>query len=95
MLSNVTTNSKLSKNVQGAKSSAKSRALGGGARHFSTISSAKSREVEKENGPLLDGLGDDDNELQKIREKFAEIDGWDMEFEDVEVLDQSSQEGFR
>jgi hypothetical protein len=89
-----------SKNVRGAASKAKANnakgstntnaSQSGGARHLHTTSGARSR-ADKENTPLLGGTICD--ELQAIRDKFAEIDDWDMEFEEVEV--DSSQAGYR
>jgi hypothetical protein len=89
-----------SKNVRGAASKAKANnakgstntnaSQSGGARHLHTTSSERSR-ADKENTPLPGGTISD--ELQAIRDKFAEIDDWDMEFEEVEV--DSSQAGYR
>ena len=89
VLSNATN---VSKNVRGAASlgSKGSKHQSGGARHLDTISAARGR-GGKENTPLHDGT----DELQAMRRKFAEIDGWDMEFEDVEVLDRSSEVDMR
>lgn len=81
-----------SKNVHGAASDATgkgSASQSGGARHLHTISSGRGR-ADKENTQLRGGISD---ELQAIREKFAEVDDWDMEFEEVDV--QSSQDGYR
>jgi hypothetical protein len=102
VLSSISTNSKIakSKNAQGAKSGGsfiKAKA-GGGARHLNTISSARGRGRGKENGSLAGGLldQDEDEELKRQREKFDEIDGWGLEFEDVAVEeDGSSQAGYR
>ena len=108
ILSNISTNSKVSKrsakNVQGANGSSNSYAknssskAGGGARHLNTISRGRGREIEKENDTFGGGFDvddDGDDELRRVRAKFEEIDGWGLEFEDVEVQDGSSQLGYR
>ena len=108
ILSNISTNTRVSKrsakNEQGANGSNNSYAknnsskAGGGARHLNTISRGRGRGGEKENETLgggFDVADDGDDELRRVRAKFEEIDGWGLEFEDVEVQDGSSQLGYR